>query len=268
MKSHSRLLTTARISTSALLALGMAVLVLAVDGADSAPPTAPVALVILIEGDVQLGRSSLPLHHMATPMETVALANNSKAALLYPQEARLWTLYGPGKARITAKAPVALDKRLRIESRLLPALYREVEVGSAGIAQGALVLRSSTPIRISGARTGLWFEPRGELQWTAPASAQRFDVEVIRADGAVVQKHSTTETRINIIDLVPGSAYIVRVQGTDASGRSYSDSVRFSVLEEQRARDLAAAQPAADAETQVRAAYDALLAAIAAAPWR
>lgn len=235
-----------------------------------AAPTTPVqvALVVLIEGDVQVGKWPLSLHHSAAIGETVVLGKGGKVALLYPQEARLWTVQGPGKVRVAAKAPAALDKHVRVESRVLPAVYREVEVGNGNVAQGALVLRAGTPIRITGPRMGLWLEPRGELQWSAPAWARTFDVEVSRADGVVMQNLTASEPRLQIADLQPGAAYIVRVAATDDAGRRHGDSIRFTVAEERRAGELLAARPAANSDAQGRAAYAALLAAIAAAAWR
>ena len=228
----------------------------------------PVALVVLVEGDVKVSQWPLSMHHTAAVGEIVVLAAGAKVALLYPQEARLWTVQGPGKVRVAAKAPAALDKQVRVESRVLPAVYREVEVGSVHVAQGALVLRTATPLRIAGPRMALWLEPRGELQWSAPAWARKFDVEVSRADGSVIQNYTTHEPRLQIADLQPGAAYSVRVEATDTAGRRQSDAIRFSVAEDQRARELLAARPAADADAQGRAAYEALLTAIASAAWR
>lgn len=237
----------------------------------SAAPTGlpqPVALVLLVEGDVQVSRSPLSMHQTAAIGETVVLAKGGKVALLYPQEARLWTVHGPGKIRIAAKSPAALDKQIRVESRVLPAVYREVEVGSAHVAQGALVLRAAAPVRIAAPRMGLWLEPQGELQWSAPAWAQKFDVEISRADGAVLQRHTTHERRLHVADLERGAAYSVRVETIDNSGRRQSDAIRFTVAEEQRAGELLAARVTANADAQGRAAYEALLTAIAAAAWR
>lgn len=238
--------------------------------ARAAPVAAPaqVALVVLVEGDVKVSQWPLSMHHTAAVGEIVVLPTGGKVALLYPQEARLWTVQGPGKIRVTAKAPVALDKQVRVESRVLPAVYREVEVGSVHVAQGALVLRTASPLRIAGPRMALWLEPRGELQWNAPAWAQKFDVEVSRADGSVIQNYTTYEPRLQIADLQRGAAYGVRVEATDTAGRRQSDAIRFSVAEDQRARELLAVRPAADADAQGRAAYEALLTAIASAAWR
>ena len=236
-------------------------------GAPVAAP-APVALVVLVEGDVKVRQWPLSLHHTAAVGEIVVLAAGAKVALLYPQEARLWTVQGPGRVRVVAKAPTALDKQVRVESRVLPAVYREVKVGSVHVAQGALVLRTATPLRIAGPRMALWLEPRGELQWSAPAWARKFDVEVSLADGSMIQNYTTYEPRLQITDLQRGAAYSVRVEATDTAGRRQSDAIRFSVAEDQRARELLAARPAADADAQGRAAYEALLTAIASAAWR
>ncbi|MEO8187243.1 MAG: hypothetical protein ABI580_07760 [Burkholderiaceae bacterium] len=260
-----------RITAHALFvsALLISLSVTEVTDARAAPTApAPVALVVLVEGDVQVSKWPLPLHHTAAIGETVVLARGGKVALLYPQEARLWTLQGPGKVRVAAKAPEALDKHVRVESRALPAVYREVEVGNGHVAQGALVLRAGTPIRITGSRMGLWLEPRGELQWSAPAWARKFEVEVSRSDGTVIQTYTTHEPRLQIADLQQGAAYSVRVEATDAAGRRQGDTIRFTVAEDQRARELLAARPAPDADPQGRAAYEALLTAIASAAWR
>jgi hypothetical protein len=250
------------------IALSMTVASTARAAPVAAPAPAPVALVVLVEGDVKVRQWPLSMHHMAAVGEIVVLAAGAKVALLYPQEARLWTVQGPGKVRVAAKAPAALDKQVRVESRVLPAVYREVEVGSVQVAQGALVLRTAAPLRIAGPRMALWLEPRGELQWSAPAWAGKFDVEVSRADGSVIQNYTTYEPRLQIADLQRGAAYSVRVEATDAAGRRQSDAIRFSVVEDQRARELLAARPAADADAQGRAAYEALLTAIASAAWR
>lgn len=269
MRITSQLFDPLRNTRRLLSALCASVVAVLAGTAAAAPAAAiPVALVVWVEGDVQTGRSPLPPHHIVAVGDSVVLAKGSKVALLYPQQARLWTVHGPGQVRVAASAPTPLDKRVRVESRALPAVYREVEVGSASVAQGALVLRGATPLRIAGPRIGLWFEPQGELQWSAPAWARKFDVEVSRAEGTVVQKHATEEPRLLIAHLQPGAAYTVRVEVLNPDGRRHSDSIRFSVVEEQRARDLLAARPAADADLPARAAYEALLAAIAAAPWR
>jgi len=257
------------IAARSLLSLTLCISLHAAPGSDvHAAPPAPVALVVLVEGDVQVSQWPLSLHQTAAIGETVVLAKGGKVALLYPQEARLWTVQGPGKVRVAAKAPAALDKRVRVESRALAAVYREVEVGNGNVAQGALVLRAGTPIRITGARMGLWLEPRGELQWSAPAWARKFEVEVSRADGVVMQTTTASEPRLQIADLQHGAAYSVRVVATDDAGRRHSDSVRFTVADESRVRELLAARPSSDADPQGRAAYEALLTAIAAAAWR
>lgn len=262
-----------RVATTRLLLLVLLYIALSMTLASTsrAAPVAapmPVALVVLVEGDVKVSQWPLSMHHTAAVGEIVVLGAGSKVALLYPQEARLWTVQGPGKVRVGAKAPAALDKQVQVESRVLPAVYREVEVGSGNVAQGALVLRTATPLRIAGPRMALWLEPRGELQWSAPAWARKFDVEVSRADGSVIQNYTTYEPRLQIADLQRGAAYSVRVEATDTAGSRQSDAIRFTVAEDQRARELLAARPAADADAQGRAAYEALLTAIASAAWR
>lgn len=251
-------------------ALLIALTTVPINAARAVQATAPasVALVVLVEGDVKINRWPLSLHQTAATGETVVLAAGGKVSLLYPQEARLWTVRGPGKVRIAAKGPAALDKKVYLESRALPAVYREVEVGGVNVAQGALVLRSATPIRIAGPRLGLWLEPRGELQWSAPTWAKKFEVEIFKSDGTVIQKHTTHEPRLVIADLQPSGAYTARVAAPDDAGRVHSDVIRFAVAEEQRGRELLAARPAADADEQGRAAYEALLSAIAGAAWR
>jgi len=268
MKLTSRLIDQSRTARRPALVALWTVLSITLGAVVHAAPPAPVALVVWIAGDVKAGRSPLPLHQMVAAGETVILANGGKVALLYPQEARLWTLYGPGQVRVAAKSPTTLDKRVRLESRVLPAVYREVEVGSAYVGQGALVLRGTTPIRIAGPRLALWFEPQGELLWSSPGWAREFDVEVSKADGTIVQKHKAYQPRLQITNLQAGTAYVVRVAATDDAGRSHGDLIRFSLVEELRARELLAARPAADADEPAQAAYQVLLTAAAAAPWR
>jgi len=167
--------------------------------------------------------------------------------------------------RISAKAPLAADKRIRLEARQLTAVYREVEIKNAAMAQAALVMRSGAALRFSGPRQCLWLTPEGVLEWTAVGPGSVYHVQVFDSDFRSVFETVTRETRTVPTDLTAGTRYMARVSTHDSRGREAVDTIRITVASIDLSRRLQEAEPGAAANSDERAAFEALLTTLAAA---
>jgi len=237
-------------------------------GAFAAAEVKPVALVVRVQGTVTLDRLALVPYQTVAVGDTIDVSNGASMALLFPNDASLWTVIGPGRIRISARAPLATDKKIRLEERKLAAVYREVEMGNASMAQAALVMRSGAMLRFSGPRQSLWLTPEGLLEWTAVAPDSVYRLQIFDSDFKPVFEASTRETRTVPTGLAPGLHYSARVSTRDPGGRDTVDTIQIAVASRERSQRLQEARPRADAGVDENAAFEALLTALAAAEFR
>ena len=243
-------------------------LALAGGGTLAAAEVKPVALVVRVHGTVTLDRMPLAPYQTVAVGDLLDVSDGASAALLFPNDASLWTIVGPGRVRISSHAPLATDKRIRLEARQLTAVYKEVEIKNAAMAQAALVMRSGAPLRFSGPRQSLWLAPEGVLEWTAVAPDSVYRVQILDSDFKSVFDAATRETRTAPTGLAAGARYVARVSTRDSAGRDAVDTIQIAVASRERSLRLQQARPGVDASTDERAAFDALLTTLAAAEFR
>lgn len=229
-----------------------------------AAPAAPVALVTDVTGDVSLESPQAPVKLMeALPAEAeIVVGAGAHAVVFYLADGAQFTLAGPGRYRLHARAPAPARGAAPVERKAAPVAYRGLRLRTERTAQGGVVMRGAdTWLRHPVKETVL--DGDVEFRWDAPAGDATYEFELADEDGHVLHTARTQATTLRLpkgTTLRPGKGYVWAVRARPASGGGGEyRAAPFRVIDAGARRKLEAAQPAHDAPFSDRVLYAALL---------
>lgn len=230
---------------------------------------APVAMV----SDVQ-GRATLVKGGARTPLALLAdidagtqseLEPKARVVALYLDGSGEYTLRGPAVVTFTAQEPQAQTGAAPEKRSVLGGKTQDIRIKSAGMVQGAIVMRSAGPrarIRLlnpSGTRT---LEAPPEFRWSDDQSGLTYRFDLTDDTGKTVYETETRATSVKLpanIRLTEGVTYTWSVSARSADGRKYSNVADFAIAPATMRKQVETLRPNSSASFSDRVAYAAWL---------
>lgn len=244
--------------------IGCATLVLATHGARV--EAAPVALVTDVVGNAQQAGEPLRLLAEIEPGREVALEAEATVVVFYLGDGSEWTLRGPGRYRLAAKAPEVLAG-VAAQRRQGPPAYREIRLRADRLQQGGLVMRSAAVDEamalLSPAKGEVVLSSEVRFRWKPLDGASAYQFELVDQAGQKLLAAETPDSELDLplaVALKPGQTYYWAVRGRSAGASQPLYRVaEFRVLDAATKRRIDAARPKPDAPFSERALFIALL---------
>jgi hypothetical protein len=227
---------------------------------------APVALVTDVVGAAQQAGEPLRLLAEVDAGREIAVDADSTVIVFYLADGSEWTLRGPGRYRLSAKAPEAMTGT-PAQRRQGPPAYRDIRLRADRLQQGGLVMRSGAgdePMGlVSPAKGEVVLGPDVRFRWKPLDGAGSYQFELVDQAGQKLLAAETPDNELDLpvaIALKPGQTYYWAVRGR--AGHAPQPLYRvaeFRVLDAATRRRVEAARPKADAPFSERALFIALL---------
>lgn len=229
---------------------------------------ASVALVTDVVGDaVQGGEPVRLLGELAAGTE-VAVGERSRVVVFYFADGSEWTLAGPGRYKLAARAPTAPPGAAPLEKRAAPAGLRDVKLRTDRIAQGGVVMRSASRPALTMPVDEVVLDADVRFAWEGFGPGARYQFELVDQAGTRLFGLDTTDSELRLppaVRLQPGSSYYWSVRGRDAIGsHSFYRVAEFRVADAATTQRVNAALPKSDAPFSERVLYVALLEGVGA----
>lgn len=182
---------------------------------------------------------------------------------LYLDSGNEYHFRGPSRIVLEASGP-EVKSGSQGEKRM-PSLGSGVRIRPVGIGQGALVLRSGSPIAriqlmsLSGTKT---LDVQPVFQWQELQPGVKYQLDISDETGQSLIEAQTDQTSFRLpqaLQLKAGSSYIWEVTARLPDGRKYSSVGLFSVAGDELRAQVQALRVDASAPVSVRVAYAAWL---------
>jgi hypothetical protein len=229
---------------------------------------APVALVTDVVGHAEQGGEALRILAEIDAGREIALQRDATVVVFYLADGNEWTLRGPGRYRLAAKAPEATAAGTpQATRRPGPPAYRDIRLRANRLQQGGLVMRAGAmdePMMLVAPVKGeVLLSPDVVFRWMPLDGARVYQFELVDRAGRKLVATETAETRFApppSVRLEPGRTYYwaVRAHGPTAAQPTFR-LAEFTVADEVVRRRLDAARPKPDAPFAERALFVALL---------
>ncbi len=240
---------------------------------------APVALVTDIVGDAStLNGVTEPLKLLGelAPNAEVAVGADGQVVVFYLADGNEYTLRGPGRYRLAAKAPEPQKGAPALQRKAAAPAYRDIRMRIDRVTQGGIVLRGAErpslqqPVNETVLNNGVTFG------WESFGDAAIYQFELVDQAGQKLLTAETQETELrlpNAVQLKPGQLYFWAIRGRDATAaQTFYRAAQFHVADVATRRRVDAAHPKLDATFSERVLYAALLEEVgarsAAVAWR
>ena len=225
---------------------------------------APVALITDVLGDAQLGGEALKLLAEIEAGRELALAQGTTVVVFYLGDGSEWTLHGPGRYRLGARAPEAQSGAAAAQRRPGPPAYREIKLRAGRLQQGGLVFRGEEPMAlIAPTRSEVVLSSDVRFDWKALETGTGYQFELVDQAGTKLLAAGTTDNGLQLplaIQLQPGQTYYWSVRGrAPNSSRQIYRVAEFRVADAPTRRRIDAARPKGDAPFSERALFVVLL---------
>ncbi|HEY8242599.1 MAG TPA: hypothetical protein VII68_04000 [Casimicrobiaceae bacterium] len=239
---------------------------LAVLAAIAAAPIAsgaPVGLVTDVDGNALQGGVPLKLLADLPTGAEVDVAAGGRVVVFYFGDGTEWTLAGPGRYRLAAKAPEAQRASPAPQRKAAPAAYRQFKLRTDRIAQGGTVMRGGEPAVLVAPVDEVVLAPDVRFAWqpTGAGAVYQFELVDDKGNRLVSNETSQTETRLpDGIRLASGRTYYWSLRGRESNGGpAFYRATEFRVADTATAQRVHAAAPKEGASFSERALYVALL---------
>jgi hypothetical protein len=247
--------------------------------AASAVRAATVALVTDVVGDATLvNGASEPLKLLGElPANAeVAVGGASHAVVFYLADGGEYTLRGPGRYTLAAKAPMAQKGAPAPEKKLAAAAYRDLKLRRDRVQRGGILMRGDPRPSLLQPVNEVVLDGSVTFAWEPVGDGASYQFELVDQAGQKLLIAETRDAELRLPDAVqlkPGRVYYWSLRGRDAqSPQPFYRAAEFHVADLTTKRRLDAARPKPDASFSERVLYAALLeeagAASAALAWR
>src|SRR5205814_1344019 len=126
------------------------------------------------------------------PGAQVRIADQGRVVIAYVEDAREFELHGPGRYRLDAAGPRALEGASAPIMRELPAAYRAVRLDATKLKQLGVVMRGND--RDSLTPRGVLVEVPTTLAWSTPTIRPPYTVTLADYAGTMILQQSTDQT--------------------------------------------------------------------------
>jgi hypothetical protein len=224
---------------------------------------APVGLVTDVDGGAVLAGEPLKLLADLPSGAEVDVARGGRVVVFYFADGSEWTLAGPGRFRLAAKAPEPQAPAVAPQKRAAPAAYRQFRLRTDKIAQGGIVMRSGERPVLATPVDEVVLDREVRFAWEPFGVGAKYQFELVDPAGARLMSMETTETELRVgpdVKLQGGRTYYWSVRGRDATGsQTFYRATEFRLADAATKQRLAAAAPKAGAPFSERALYVAML---------
>lgn len=221
---------------------------------------AGVALVADVLGEAQQHGEPLKLLAEVQANTELALAEGSQVVLFYLADGNEWTLKGPGRFRLAAKAPVPVKGAAAPQVKSAGTAFQELKLRPGRLTQGGVVMRGRRLVSPVGETV---LGPDVRFAWESFGDGITYQLELVDSAGTRLFNAETTDTELVLpgaVQLTPGGEYYWSVRGRDGTGaQAFYRAAEFRMADIATRRRLEAARPAPDAPVADRVLYAALL---------
>jgi hypothetical protein len=224
---------------------------------------APVALVTDVDGGALQGGEPLRLLAEVQAGAEVDVAAGGRVVVFYFGDGAEWTLAGPGRYRLFAKAPEAQRASPAPQRKPAPAAYRQFKLRTDRIAQGGTVMRGGEPAVLVAPVDEVVLAPDVRFAWQPAGAGAVYRFELVDDQGNRLVSSETTQTEATLpegVKLAGGRTYYWSLRGVEGQGGpAFYRATEFRVADAATAQRVKAAAPRPDASFSERALYVALL---------
>ena len=224
---------------------------------------APVALVTDVDGAALQGGEPLRLLAEMPAGAEVDVAAGGRVVVFYLGDGAEWTLAGPGRYRLVAKAPEAQRASPAPQRKAAPPAYRQFKLRTDRIAQGGTVMRGGESAVLVAPVDEVVLAPDVRFAWqpTGAGAVYRFELVDDRGNRLVTSETKENEARLpDGVKLAGGRTYYWSLRaGEGHGGPAFYRATEFRVADAATAQRVKSAAPKPDASFSERALYVALL---------
>jgi hypothetical protein len=224
---------------------------------------APVALVTDVDGSALQGGEPLRLLAEVQAGAEVDVADGGRVVVFYFGDGAEWTLAGPGRYRLVAKAPEAQRASPAPQRKAAPVAYRQFKLRTDRIAQGGMVMRGGEPDVLVAPVDEVVLAPDVRFAWQPTGAGVVYRFELVDDQGNRLVSTETKEAEARLPDhvkLAGGRTYYWSLRAAEGQGGpAFYRATGFRVADAATAQRVKAAAPKPDATFSERALYVALL---------
>lgn len=213
-------------------------------------------LVTDLQGEVMRGGKPLDLLSRLLPQENLHLGAGARAVVAYVSLAREYVLTGPGDYRVESQGMIALPGASKMQTRELPAVYRQIKIDLSRLGQAGVRLRGDDDL-FELHPSGLLAQMPTLFQWPAMPGAESYVFRLADAKRNLIYEARLHDPAVSLpanLRLKTGARYYWGVEAP-GSGREASWTQIRVAADAALAKRIVAAQPAADAPRSERVLY-------------
>jgi len=213
-------------------------------------------LVTDIQGEVTRAGKPVDLLTQLAPQEKLQLAVSSRAVVAYVSLAREYVLTGPGEYRVEAQGLIALPGASKMQTRELPAVYRQIKIDLNRLGQAGVRLRGEeAPLELQP--SGLLAEAPVLFQWPPVPGTEGYIFRLADSKRNLVYEARLQDPALSLppsLRLKPGARYYWGIEAP-GSGREAAWTEIHLAANPALAKRIIAATPATDAPRSERVLF-------------